>query len=87
VTLGAEGEKHLTVGGGDQNRYIVYMTFDNLDFHNLLSSGDAREEVKMFVGGQDSLFPGNTVVDLGLALKAAKTFAETGQPDATCKWS
>jgi hypothetical protein len=35
VTLGADGESHLAVGGGSSNRYVVYMTFDNMHFLNL----------------------------------------------------
>jgi hypothetical protein len=87
VTLGADGESHLAVGGGSSNHYVVYMTFDNMHFLNLTSRGRADETVTLFVGGQDSLFPENTVVDISLALRAAKVFAETGQPDPTCKWS
>jgi Immunity protein Imm1 len=87
VTLGAGGESHLTVGGGSSNRYVVYLTFDNLHFLNLLSRDRADKMVTLFVGGQDGPFPDNTVVDLTLALRAAKAFAQTGQPDPSCKWS
>lgn len=87
VTLAAEAESHLTIGGGSSNRYVVYMTFDNMEFHNLLSGDRAEQVVKLFVGGQDGLYPDNTVIDITLALKAARGFAETGQPDPSCKWS
>ena len=87
VTLDAGGEWHLAVGGGSANRYVVYMTFDNMSFLNLLSREKADRTVTLFVGGQDSLFPDNTVVDIALALRAAKAFAETGQADPSCKWS
>ena len=87
VILGADGESHLTVGGGSSNRYVVYMTFDNMQFLNLMSRDRADKTVRLFVGGQDGLFPDNSVVDIALALRAAKTFAETGQPDPLCKWS
>jgi hypothetical protein len=87
VILGADGESHLAIGGGSSDRYVVYMTFDNMRFFNLLSRNRADKTVTLFVGGQDSLFPDNTVVDLALALRAAKTFAETGHPDPSCKWS
>jgi immunity protein Imm1 of predicted polymorphic toxin system len=87
VTLGGDGESHLTVGGGSPNRYVVYMTFDNMEFLNLMSHDRADKTVTLFVGGQDGPFPDNTVVDITLALRAAKAFAETGQPDPSCKWS
>jgi hypothetical protein len=87
VTLSAGGEWHLAVGGGSSNRYVVYMTFDNMSFLNLLSREKADRTVTLFVGGQDSLFPDNTVVDIALALRAAKAFAETGQADPSCKWA
>jgi hypothetical protein len=87
VILGADGESHLAVGGGSSNRYVVYITFDNMSFFNLTSRGRADRTVKLFVGGQDSLFPDNTVVDIALASRAAKAFAQTGQPDPSSKWS
>jgi Immunity protein Imm1 len=86
AVLSAGGEWHLAVGGGSANRYVVYMTFDNMSFLNLLSRDKADQKVTLFVGGQDSLFPDNAVVDITLALRAAKAFAETGQPDPSCKW-
>lgn len=87
AVLSAGGEWHLAVGGGSSNRYVVYMTFDNMSFLNLLSREKADRTVTLFVGGQDSLFPDNTVVDIALALRAAKAFAETGQADPSCKWA
>lgn len=87
VTLGGDGELHLVVGGGSSNRYVVYMTSDNMHFLNLTCRDRAVETLTLFVGGQDSLFPDNTVVDFTLALRAAKAFAETGQADPSCKWS
>jgi Immunity protein Imm1 len=87
VTLCADGESHLTVGGGSSNRYVVYMTFDNTKFLNLMAGDRGDKTVTLFVGGQDSLFSDDTVVDLTLALRAAKAFTETGQPDPSCKWS
>ena len=88
AVLSAGGEWHLQRSvEGSSNRYVVYMTFDNMSFLNLLSREKADRTVTLFVGGQDSLFPDNTVVDIALALRAAKAFAETGQADPSCKWS
>ena len=63
------------------------MTLDNMSFLNLLSRDKTDRTVTLFVGGQDSLFPDNTVVDINLALRAAKAFAQTGEADTSCKWS
>jgi hypothetical protein len=87
VILGGDGESHLAIGGGSSNCFVVYMTFDNMHFFNLLSRDRADKTATLFVGGQHSQFPDNTVVDIALALRAAKTFAETGQPDPSCMWS
>lgn len=57
AVLSAGGEWHLAVGRGSSNRYVVYMTFDNISFLNLLSREKADRTVTLFVGGQDSLFP------------------------------
>jgi hypothetical protein len=49
VTLAAGGEWRLAVGGGSANRYVVYMTFDNMNFLNLLSRDKADQTVMLFV--------------------------------------
>jgi hypothetical protein len=56
-------------------------------FLKLVSRDRAEKMVTLFVGGQHSQFPDNAVGDIGVALRAAKTFAEAGRPDPSCVWS
>ena len=36
VTLGADDEIYMTIGGGESRKYVVSVTFDNISFHNLV---------------------------------------------------
>ena len=75
----------MAVGGGDE-RFVVYATSDNEEFHNLIGSGDPNRTSSLFVGGQEGDYPAHTIVDIDQALAAAKTFAETGKLDAELRW-
>jgi len=87
ITIGAGGEAHMAVGGGEHGQYVVYATFDNESFRTLLSATTQSQEIMYLVtGGQLGDYPKNIVVDLASALAAAKTFAELGQIDATLNW-
>ncbi len=84
--VGGKGEAHLLVGGGSEGRYIVYATFDNMSFANLTSSPSSSTRTVLFTGGQDGDYPSHTVVSLEDALKAARTFAEHGEIEASLTW-
>ena len=86
VTLGADDDTYMTVGGGESGKYVVSVTFDNISFHNLvdLSKPDATE--KLVVGGQEGIYPAKICVDLLRSLLAARTFAESGELDRLLVW-
>lgn len=86
VTLHANGDVTIAVGGGD-GRFVVFATFDNQLFYNLLGPGDPAKLVEVFVGGQIGEYPENTVVDRSSALSAAMTFAQTGELDSRFSWA
>src|SRR6186713_3096258 len=56
ITLLSGGEAHLTVGGG-ANQYVVYATFDNQRFWNLVSQFRSNGTVMLKVGGQEGAYP------------------------------
>lgn len=87
VTLGADDETYMSVGGGNSGKYVVTATFDNLNFHVLidLSKPDAIE--KLVVGGQEGNYPAKMCVDLLQCLVAARTFTESGFLDPLLSWS
>lgn len=86
VAIGADGEMHLSVGGGEKGQYVVYATFDNMKFYTLLSDQPSETEVELVAGGQVGNYSGKIVVGLAPALMAAKTFAESGEIDRRLNW-
>lgn len=85
VIVAGLGEKHLSVGGGD-GRYVVYATFDNLDFWNLLRPKALEEVVLVNCGGQEGEFPAKQVVSIDQAKAAGITFLELGELDPSQLW-
>jgi Immunity protein Imm1 len=87
VTLEAENEAHMCVGGGPE-QYVVYATLDNEDFPYLFDpSRSAETEETIVVGGQAGIYPAKMCVNLATALKAAQTFAERGQMESSVAWT
>jgi hypothetical protein len=86
VTIRGNDEAHLAVGGRTGGQYVVYATFDNARFFMLMSSEQSECNVLLFIGGQEGDYPKSIVVDLPLALAAAKRFTETGQIDIALQW-
>lgn len=85
VTLEADGETHMAVGGGT-DKYIVYLTFDNETFHYLVDPSKPDADETLTVGGQEGIYPAKLCVGIDSALKAAKTFAERGIMDKSVLW-
>ena len=56
VTIHCDGEQHLTIGGG-AGRHVVYATFDNDQFWNLLRSQPATGMILLNAGGQEGDYP------------------------------
>jgi Immunity protein Imm1 len=87
VTLEAENEAHMSVGGGPE-QYVVYATLDNEDFPYLFDpSRSAESEETIVVGGQAGIYPARMCVNLATVLKAARTFAERGQMESSVVWT
>jgi len=86
VTLGADEETYMTIGGGESEKYIVNVTFDNISFTNLVDLSKPEKIEKLVVGGQEGNYPGKLCVDLQTALLAAKKFAELGQLEQSVSW-
>ena len=86
VTLGADDECYMSIGGGESGKYIVNVTFDNVRFHNLVypSKPDAIE--KLVVGGQEGNYSAKICVNLETALLAAQTFTVSGKLELSLFW-
>ncbi|MDF5735010.1 MULTISPECIES: Imm1 family immunity protein [unclassified Nostoc] len=85
VTLETEGETHMAIGGGIQ-KYMVYVTFDNDNFHYLVDPSKSDTDETVIVGGQEGIYPAKSCIDLNRTLKAAKTFAELGTMEKSVIW-
>lgn len=85
VTLETDGETHMAVGGGP-DKYVVYVTFDNENFHYLVESSKSDIAETLVAGGQEGIYPAKLCVDLSAALKAAQTFAELGIMEKSVIW-
>jgi hypothetical protein len=86
ATIEGTGAVRLVVGGGSQGKYIVWATFDNEKFHTLLSTERSTEKILLRIGGQNGDYQKEMVVDIGAALKAAKTFYEFGKLNEELDW-
>lgn len=85
VTLDAEGKTHMAISGGE-GKYLVYLTFNNEQFHYVVDLSNPDLEEILVVGGQAGIYPAKLCVDKDTALKAAKTFAEFGIMDKSVMW-
>ena len=77
--LASNPETYLAVGGGS-GRYLVTGSIDNERFPTLVNAivvSPARE--LLVVGGQTGDYPRDWILDLDLALQAARSFFETGE--------
>jgi len=72
-------ETYLAVGGGS-GRYLVTGSIDNDRFPTAVKAveRDVRHEL-LVVGGQAGDYPRNWILDLDSALRAARSFFETGE--------
>jgi hypothetical protein len=85
IVLDAGGEHHLTIGGG-AGQYVVYATFDNEEFWNLLRPELVAGTIMLNAGGQEGDYPAAQVVDKAYAAQAGRTFLMTGRLDSSMRW-
>lgn len=83
-----EGEHHMGIGGGKDDRCVVYMTEDNLVFWNLEdeSRSGAPERALMLVGGQEGDYHEEQCIPRDWALRAAREYFEHGRRAPDLPW-
>lgn len=85
VVLSGPGEAHMGIGGGKENHYVVYATFDNESFFDLV--GDrSNATITMVCGGQEVSYDVEECADLEQTLKAAQAFATEGVVEKEHGW-
>jgi hypothetical protein len=79
-------ETYLAIGGGD-GRYLVTGCVRNDRFPTLIHTQKVPvPEERLVVGGQEGVYPGNWIVDLEMALQAARVFYEAGTFGVGANW-
>jgi hypothetical protein len=87
VSLGiGDPVPHMAIGGGKQDKYILYATFDNAVFYTLADPANGPGQAEMIAGSQAGLYKLRNCVSWNLVLRAAKTFSETGKLDSQLTW-
>jgi len=76
-----------SVGGGGPSGFLVYATYDNATFHQLINPDAAEgETVETVVGGQPSRYERRELVTEDVAIHAAKVFATSGDLADDLTW-
>jgi hypothetical protein len=86
VVLSGDGVCHMAIGGGEGGKYVAYITFDNEAFFSLVDPSKPDGVDMQVVGAQQGDYPARMCVNLDTALKAARTYADTGQLDGSVHW-
>lgn len=77
--LASNPETYLAVGGGS-GRYLVTGSIDNERFPTVVKGSESTPTRELLVvGGQAGDYPSEWIHDLDLALRAARSFYETGE--------
>lgn len=85
VTIYRDGA-HLAVGGSASDGLVVYCTFDNEVFWQVVVDGDPDETVSVVAGGQAGSYPATHVTTLGDSLSAADGFLKQGERASGLRW-
>ncbi len=84
-----EGDHHMAIGGGKDDRCVVYMTEDNLHFWNLedVAREGSEKRFLMLVGGQEGDYREAQCVSRQWGLRAAREYFEHGIRAADLPWT
>jgi len=86
VGIGDPPVPHMAIGGGEGGKYIVYSTPDNRTFQTLINPQAPRGKCLLKAGGHFGEYELRQCVNLTDALRAARTYAETGEVDPELLW-
>lgn len=73
------GDSHIACGGSAETGLVVYVTFDDGTFWQLVNPGQEKSEVTVVAGGQAGNYPVKNVVCADAAMRAFTRFFETGE--------
>lgn len=83
-----KGHLVLTVGGGDDGRYIAFLAVnEDEQFFNLVDrEADGAKQYEVTTGGQAADFPARQCIDLQAARTAATYFLMSGAMNPAQSW-
>jgi len=84
--IGPPPVPHMAIGGGQNDKYIVYTTVDNAVFYKLININVLEGKCVLVAGGQQGKYDLKICVSLEDALRAAKTYAHSGNNDPSLVW-
>ncbi len=83
-----KGDAHLGVGGDGESGLVVYASFDDRTFYQLVSrSAGPVRAVEIVAGGQPGKYQREHVVGRDDAIHAAHVFAATGRLADDLRWA
>ncbi len=83
------GNVSLTIGGGNDGRYVAFVAVNqDEEFFNLVNRDvpEGKDEVQVVTGGQAGLFSRRACLEKSTVIEAASHFAETGAMNRTLCW-
>lgn len=86
LTLSAPNSAYVTIAGGLNGQFVVAYGDAGGTPSSVIGSSPAGRYVEMFVGGQQSEFQSDNIVDAETAFFAAMHFAKTGQMNPALMW-
>ncbi|MCW3002034.1 MAG: hypothetical protein JWQ20_1332 [Conexibacter sp.] len=87
LVTGDDEFPQLSVGGGNEGRFVAVYGDANGDFWLLEGDAAARGTVTVVTGGQAGDFKAKFVVDRSVALRAALAFFGDGEPRSEGRWT
>lgn len=83
-----DGDHHMAIGGGWNDRHVVYITEDNLRFWNLedRTKPGAEQRILMRVGEQDGDYREAQCISREWALAAARRYFQDGLRAENLPW-
>jgi Immunity protein Imm1 len=81
-----QGEHQMIIAGHWNNRMMVNLTTNNLDFSSLVDHSGSQHEQILLVGGQNGDYEERKCVPTEWALAAAQAFYETGELKQSLNW-
>jgi hypothetical protein len=76
VVLEKDSENFMIIGGGKNNKYIIYAQLAGKMYSMANKFDVLKEPIEIIVGGKKAIYPSKRCVNLEMVLEAAKHFAD-----------